>query len=186
MDPVLTTPSRPPGSIRRTSSIDTARPDGLRGDLVVSARARDLRTGPDRAASVVAEAILAARVDGRNRTLLSLDTVPVLPSPDRLIGVVVGPGFRGRLAEAVPDEVEAGTPMHLLLDDLPGAALVSGYSMQRGGALDGPRSEGAALRGPTTGSPAQGIRDDLCAGWAHDATMMVTIRDKGVIPVAIG
>ena len=30
------------------------------------------------------------------------------------------------------------------------------------------------------------MRDDICAGWAHDATMMVTIRTKGAIPVAIG
>jgi hypothetical protein len=135
---------------------------------------------------VVAEAELGARVDGRNRTLLSLDTAPALPSPDLLIGVVVGPGFRGRLAEAVPDEVGVGTLLHLLLDDLPGAALVSGYSMQRGGALDGPRSGGAAPEDPAAGAPARGIRDDLCAGWAHNATMMVTIRSKGVIPVAIG
>jgi hypothetical protein len=186
MDPVRTTPDRPPGSIRRTSSIDTSRPDGLRGDLVVSARARDLRTGPDGAASVVAEAELGARADGRTRTLLSLDTVPALPSPDRLIGAVVGPGFRGRLAEAAPHEVDAATLLHLLLDDLPGAALVSGYSMQRGGALDGPRPQGAAPGGPAAGSPARGFRDDLCAGWAHDATMMVTIRSQGVIPLAIG
>ncbi|HUY67392.1 MAG TPA: DUF2889 domain-containing protein [Acidimicrobiales bacterium] len=186
MDPAPTTPSRPRGSIRRTSSIDTARPDGLRGELVISARARDLRTGPDGAASVVAEAELRARVDGRDRTLRFLDTVPALRSPDLLIGVVVGPGFRGRLAEAAPDEVDAGTLLHLLLDDLPGAVLVSGYAMQRGGALDGPRPEGAAPAGPTADSPARGFRDDLCAGWARDATMMVTIRGKGVIPLAIG
>jgi len=186
MDPAPTTPGRPPGSIRRTSSIDTARPDGLGGDLVISARARDLRTGPGGVASVVAEAEASARVDGRRRTLLSLDTVPTLPSPDLLIGVVVGPGFRGRLSEAAPDEVDAGTLLHLLLDDLPGAALVSGYSLQRGGALDGPRSEGAAPAAPTASSPARGFRADLCAGWAHDATMMVTIRSSGVIPMAIG
>jgi len=187
MDPVRTTPDRFPDSIRRTSSIDTTRPDGLLGDLVISARARDLRTGPDGTASAVAEAELGARADGRTRTLLSLDTVPALLSPDLLIGAVVGPGFRGRLAEAAPLEADATTLLHLLLDDLPGAGLVSGYSMQRGGALDGPRRQGTAPPGrPAAGSPARGFRDDLCAGWAHDATMMVTIRNQGVIPLAIG
>jgi hypothetical protein len=29
-------------------------------------------------------------------------------------------------------------------------------------------------------------RDDLCAGWAHDATMMVSVRATGDIPVPIG
>jgi hypothetical protein len=29
-------------------------------------------------------------------------------------------------------------------------------------------------------------QDDLCAGWAHDATMMVTIRSTGEIPVSTG
>jgi len=63
MDPAPTTPGRPPGSIRRTSSIDTSRPGGLDGDLFISARARDLRTGSGGVASVVAEAELSARAD---------------------------------------------------------------------------------------------------------------------------
>jgi hypothetical protein len=29
-------------------------------------------------------------------------------------------------------------------------------------------------------------QDDLCAGWARDATMMVTIRTSGQIPVSVG
>ncbi|HEV3130656.1 MAG TPA: DUF2889 domain-containing protein [Acidimicrobiales bacterium] len=186
MDPAPTTPGRPPGSIRRTSSIDTARPDGLRGGLVITARARDLRTLLDGTASVVGEAELHARVDGMTRELRSLITVPALPALDLLIGAVVGPGFRRRLADEVPQEQEAGSLLYLLLDDLPGAALVSGYALQRGGALDGPGPRAASPEGSTAGAAALGVRDDLCAGWAHDATMMVTIRTKGVIPMATG
>jgi Protein of unknown function (DUF2889) len=45
--PATATPPRPPGSVRRTTSIDTAHPDCPNGDLVVDARGRDLRTDPD-------------------------------------------------------------------------------------------------------------------------------------------
>jgi hypothetical protein len=202
MDPVGSTPGRAPGSIRRTSNIDTARPDGLRGDLVVTARARDLRTGPDGDAEVVAEAELVARVARATQQLLSVETSPALPALQQLVGAVVGPGFRGRLARAVPGEQEAGTLLHLLADDLPGAVLVSGYALQRGGALEPDRSSSstptAAPATPATPSTptaapatsstpaARGLADDLCAGWAHDATMMVTIRTKGAIPMALG
>ena len=102
MDPAGSTPDRRPGSIRRTSKIDTARPDGLRGDLVVTARARDLRTGPDGNAEVVAEAELVARVARATQQLLSVETSPALPALQQLVGAVAGPGFRGRLALAVP------------------------------------------------------------------------------------
>ncbi|HEV7758196.1 MAG TPA: hypothetical protein VGO78_04385, partial [Acidimicrobiales bacterium] len=44
-DPVLTTPPRAPGSVRRTSSLDSSRPQGAGGPLVIDARARDLVTG---------------------------------------------------------------------------------------------------------------------------------------------
>jgi Protein of unknown function (DUF2889) len=196
MDPAGSTPDRRSGSIRRTSNIDTARPDGLRGDLVVTARARDLRTGPDGDAEVVAEAELVARVARATQQLLSVETSPPLPALRELVGAVVGPGFRGRLARAVPGELEAGTLLHLLADDLPGAVLVSGYALQRGGALepDQPSSSAPATAPSTpTAAPAtsstpaaRGLADDLCAGWAHDATMMVTIRTKGAIPMALG
>jgi hypothetical protein len=98
-----------------------------------------------------------------------------------LLGVLVGPGFRGQVDVAVPEEREAGTLLYLLLDDLPGAILVSGYAMQRAGAFDElPRERVKDL------STEFLARDDLCAGWAHDATMMVSVRATGDIPVPIG
>src|SRR6202044_84257 len=146
----------------------------------------DLRTGPDGHAEVVAEAELTVRIAGATQQLLSVETSPALPALQQLVGAVVGPGFRGRLARAVPGEQEAGTLLHLLADDLPGAVLVSGYAPQRGGALEPDRSSSSApspSSAPTaapaasSSTPAgRGLADDLCAGWAHDATMMVTIR----------
>jgi hypothetical protein len=180
-DPTRSTPAREPGSVRRTSSIDTSRPDGIRADLVVDARARDLCTEPDGTAVVVAEAVLLARIDGATHLLSAIETTPEVPALSQLLGALVGPGFRRRVDEVVPEQRDAGTLLYLLLDDLPGAVLVSGYALQRSGAFDDlPRERVKDM------SVEFQSRDDLCAGWAHDATMMVSVRATGNIPLPIG
>src|ERR1035438_5916658 len=45
-DPMGSSPGRRIGSARRTTSIDTSRPNGPQENSVVDARARDLVTGP--------------------------------------------------------------------------------------------------------------------------------------------
>ncbi|MBV9661248.1 MAG: hypothetical protein JO337_08840, partial [Acidimicrobiales bacterium] len=45
--PLETTPDRRPGSIRRTMTVDGSRPDGPRGDVVITGRGRDLWTAAD-------------------------------------------------------------------------------------------------------------------------------------------
>ncbi len=186
-EPVSATIDRRPGSVRRTSTIDTARPDGFRGDLVMTARARDLRTASDATTAVINQVDLSLRVDSSTRQVLSIVSSPALPGLDQLVGCPVGPGFRARVNEACPGEREAGTLLHLLLDDLPGAALVSGYSPQRAGALDQIRQQPQGTVGGTSGmARLMETQDDLCAGWAHDATLMVTIRSTGEVPVSTG
>jgi hypothetical protein len=186
-EPVSATIDRREGSVRRTSTIDTARPDGFRGDLVMTARARDLRTAPDATSVVISQVDLSLRVDGSSRQVLSIASFPAVPGLDQLVGCPVGPGFRSRVNKACPGEREAGTLLHLLLDDLPGAALVSGYSAQRAGALDEPRRRPEGDVGSTSGLARMlASQDDLCAGWAHEGTLMVTVRSTGEIPVSTG
>ncbi len=136
---------------------------------------------------MVGEAELRGRADGATRQLKALSTVPPLTASESLVGASVGPGFRGRVAEVGPDGPDVGSLLHLLLDDLPGAALVSGYAVQRAGGFDdeGPHRvpEPAASRARATMAT---MGDDRCAGRAHDATMMVTIRQRGVVPVSQG
>jgi hypothetical protein len=148
---------------------------------VVAARARYLRTGPDGSAVVESEAVLWAQIDGATHKLIAIETTPEVPALGALLGVLVGPGFRRQLDEAVSEERDAGTLLYLLLDDLPGAVLVSGYAMQRAGAFDEIPPE--RVKDMSTEFLS---RDDLCAGWAHDATMMVSVRATGDIPVPIG
>jgi hypothetical protein len=130
---------------------------------------------------VESEAVLRARIDGATHQLAWIETTPEVPALSALLGVLVGPGFRGKVDAAVPEEREAGTLLYLLLDDLPGAILVSGYALQRAGAFDEIPPE--RVKDMSTEFLS---RDDLCAGWAHDATMMVSVRATGDIPVPIG
>jgi Protein of unknown function (DUF2889) len=184
-DPVLVTPARPAGSIRRTTSIDTTRPDGLRSDARVDARARDLRTNPDGTTEVVAEARLEATVSPMQK-LLSITTTPDVPALQELVGGSVGSGFRARLNDVLSEGCEDGTPLFLLLDDLPGATLVSGYALLRAGLLDGPAPDADKPEVKARRKLDVSARGDLCAGWAHDGTMMLHIAETGRNPVPEG
>jgi hypothetical protein len=184
-DPIWVTAARVPGSIRRTTSIDTTRPDGLRADAKVDARARDLRTNLDGTTEVVAEASLRATVSPTQK-LLSLTTSPDVPALRQLIGGSVGSGFRSRFNDVLTEGCGDGTPLFLLLDDLPGATLVSGYVLLRAGLMDGPRPATDQPVAPARPAPDFSSRGDLCAGWAHDATMMLHIEKTGSTPVPEG
>ncbi len=203
-DPVRQSPPRRPGSVRRTSTIDVTRPDGMGGDLRVDARARDLRTAEEGTGAVVGAVALRARVDGGRHVLEELEEVDVTGREDAkvagaavtdgtagaarapvggsdlaaLVGTRVGSGFRGRLDQALGDESTAGTLRYLLLDDLPGATLISGYALQR--------AAFAAGHPLPARYDMMADRADICAGWAAGATILTTIRRHEVVPVPMG
>ena len=173
--PVSPAPARRPGSVRRTSTIDTSRPDGIMGPPDIDARARDLWTAPDGTTTVVGEATIAAHLDGHRHHLVSIAGTPDAPGLETLVGSVVGPGFRAKVDAAVPELRGTGVLLYLLLDDLPGATLVSGYSMLRAGVI-----------GEIVHDEYLDARGDLCAGWAVDASMMTIIKKTGHNPVPFG
>src|SRR4029450_8825284 len=93
-DPTGATPPRARGSIRRTSTIDMLRPDGLLGDVVLVGRARDLATSEPGGAPLLGEASILARVAfPAERTLAALATVPPESGAATLIGVKTSSGF---------------------------------------------------------------------------------------------
>jgi hypothetical protein len=172
-DPTRATPPRARGSIRRTSTIDMLRPDGLFGAVVLVGRARDLATSEAGEATVVGEAGFLARVDFvADRTLVGLCTSPSEPEAATLVGVRASSGFRGELDRALPRHRAARSLLYLLLDDLPVATLVSGYAIGAGGVQ----------------IPGRQIatRADLCAGWRTGGTMLVEIERQGHLPSATG
>ena len=105
-------------------------PDGLGTDLHLDGRARDLFTpATDRDADpvVVAEAVLHA-VTGRERDIQVIEADPAPPGLQKLVGCRAGGGLRGVIAEHLSEEIEGGTPLYLLLDDLAGATLIAGFT----------------------------------------------------------
>ena len=166
-DAVISTTPRRAGSIRRTTNIDSLRPDGLQGDVVVDARARDLRTGRDGTCEVVGTASLQARISP-TRELLSITTTPDVPALQVLLGASVGPGFRSRVNEAVTEGCEDGSLLYLLLDDLPGATLVSGYALAPGRRTRGGLSDRAAPA--PTAPPTPGPAPAPFPTWARKTT----------------
>jgi len=148
------------------------RPDGWSGDLLLVGRARDLRTTTS-GTEELATAAVEVRADA-TRVLRELRTTPAVDGIDALVGTPVASGFRGRVDAAAPDHAEARTPLYLLLDDLPVAALVSGYAMQRTGEIG--RVPAAAYT----------YNVDQCAGWRAGGTLMVVLSEKGAVPMTIG
>jgi hypothetical protein len=156
-------PPRHVGSIRRTSSIDVVRPAGITSPTVfMSGRCRDVVT-TDTGGEVVAAVELALTIAVAGAIIQAISSTTGVDL-EPLVGRSAMSKFRAGLAEVTPDEVTGRTALHRLLDDVPGANLVSGYAY--------------AIAGIDTRRSAQGIesRADLCAGWINDGEMMRNAR----------
>lgn len=174
-DPTVGTPSRAPASVRRTSSIDMLRPDGLTGDLRLVGAARDLVTAADGSAEVAAEAAIQCRIASlSNREVRSLWTDPDHPGCEQLVGMRAASGFRGAVDSAFADHREQRSPLYLLLDDIPVTTLISGHALGVG-QVQLPRISVHILQYP-----------NLCAGWRDDGTIMTGVRRDGRPPMVTG
>jgi hypothetical protein len=163
---------RQPRSIRRTSHIDMLfgeHADG--GALVLAGSARDLVTMRT-CTSVVGAASVRAGL-GRFGQLEHLTIEPTEGAVESLLGKTVGPGFRDAVHAAFADQVAAATPLALLLDDLPVAALISGYARLYRGEIVGDQA-------------AQAMKSDICSGWRAEGTMMTSVHSGHGVPVTIG
>jgi hypothetical protein len=128
----------------------------------MTGRCRDVVTA-DAGGEVVTAVELALSIAVMGATIESI-TSSTGVDLDPLVGRSAMSKFRAGLAEVVPDEVAGRTALHRLLDDVPGANLVSGYAY--------------AIAGLDTRRSAAGIesRADLCAGWINDGEMMRNAR----------
>ncbi|MET0909439.1 MAG: DUF2889 domain-containing protein, partial [Ilumatobacteraceae bacterium] len=121
-------PRRRAKSIRRTSSIDGSWPGGFGTQLRLDGRARDAIThSPVDAPVVVAESTTSVGI-GDDRTIEDLTASPDTEGLGNLVGCRGGGYLRAALAEFVPHELDGGTPLYLLLDDISGASLVAGIA----------------------------------------------------------
>ena len=184
--PATTTIAWRPISVRRTSHVDMVlSSDAIGGPLQLLGGARDLYTDATGAGTVISEAQVDAGLDGERR-LRTLRTSPQIPGTDSLKGLVVGPGFRSALSEAAGREATTRSPLYLLLDDLPVAALISGYAaLYRSG--PGGSGSGLVSLGDRSGPDrTRMLRADICSGWRSDGTMMVALRSGQSMPVSVG
>jgi hypothetical protein len=165
-------PARRPGSIRRTSHIDMLLGEGP--GLVLRGRARDLATPIAGDPTVLGQATVTAGIDALG-SLVTLDSDGGTGVGDSaaLVGRSVAGGFRDAVHRAFPDDVRAGSPLALLLDDLPVAALISGYARLYTGEVpaDAARTN---------------MKSDICSGWRAEGTMMVEVHAGRGVPVTIG
>lgn len=177
--PACATPDRRHGSIRRTTTHDSLRPDGLRAPVTLVARGRDLCTGPDGSAHVLGAARIEARVEHPSKVIAAIASEPAAPALQALVGIRASAGFRSAVAKALPGEQDSRSVRYQLLDDLPTAFLVSGY------ALLSP-SAGVATEPPRPRRRFELQHPDMCAGWISDGTLMSGVRQTGMPPQFLG
>ncbi|WP_041939573.1 MULTISPECIES: DUF2889 domain-containing protein [Frankia] len=166
-----------PGGAGRTGEWPGERPDGDRvdGDRVDGAAA---------GAEVLGEAAVHAVVDfTAGRELRQITSDPARPALTGLVGRSVAAGFRSRLDEVDPALATEENLLYLLLDDLPGAALVSGHAY--GAAAQEARETGSPAIPPLRQGDYRHVAD-LCAGFATGGTIMNEVEAFGHSPVVTG
>lgn len=122
-------PLRRPGSVRRTTSIDSDWPDGYGQPWDMVGRARDLLTPADGSAPQVLAAAQYRIKASPLREILSIEATPDQPRLQELIGVRAGRDSRLALTGTLGDL--RGTPLYQVLDDFAGASLVAGWIWSR-------------------------------------------------------
>lgn len=159
-------PDRRPGSIRRTTSIDSDWPDGFGEPWVMQGRGRDLLTPFD------GDPVELAAGDFRIRTspireILEISATPDHPRLSDMVGVRAGGASRHALAATLGDI--RGTPTFQLLDDFAGASLVAGWIWSRW--IDDWQ---AAMRSKGTQSTAgnKGRMLNICTGFTEGASSL--------------
>lgn len=184
MGPADASPPRRPGSVRRTTTIDMTWPGGMGTDLLLQGRGRDLRTGSEQVAEEVAAEQMRVVV-APDRTIAAIETTPSWPELQGLVGARSGSGFRGILGRTLPPGRADEGPLHLLLDDLPGATLISGFAFAQwvpverllAAVADKPGAPGRSMEGICTGfmPGSSGLAPDGSSRWTH--------RTREVLPL---
>ena len=122
-------PLRRPGSIRRTTSIDSDWPEGYGKPWEMIGRARDLLTPFDASPPTVLATGGYRVVASPMREIMEIALEEPHPREAELVGVRAGGASRRAIARILPDLV--GTPTFQLLDDYAGASLVAGWIWSR-------------------------------------------------------
>jgi hypothetical protein len=168
--------------VRRTTAITSVRPEGLQGPLVQHGHGRDLLSARDGTTSVAADATTQLQIDYTQGMLVrGLDVTPAVPHVDAFVGARAGGGFR-KVLDLQTGAVRGSLP-YLLLDDVPGATLVSGMAMSI--AADEGSVDLDAWRDRVNKTEIRLQQADICAGWQTGGTLLANLED-GRPPVLLG
>jgi hypothetical protein len=184
-NPNRETPPRPVDSIRRTSVMRMARPDGLDGPLVLTGSARDLYTPPRGDARVLGEARVELVLDYMGgRTITAISSQPDLPGVKGLVGRKAVSGFRAALSTVFETDVARRSLLHALLDDVPVTTLISGHMISALTPADEHywqrRGEGRELESTLRNA-------NVCEGWREGGTIMLQLRSPlQTVPTTTG
>ena len=150
-------------SVRRTSTLDTTWPDGQEGRLRIEGRCRDLMTNselPD-TREVRFDTMVAHLKWERVIQSVECERVDLTP----IVGARGGGHLRGVLNAEIHEERVNGTPLYLLLDDISGVSLVSGWAWSRweehGGVMGGDGFEEQRM-----------MMENVCTGFATGNSAM--------------
>jgi hypothetical protein len=166
--------------VRRTSSIDVSWLEGRAGPMRMDARARDLMTPHSGAPVVLAEDAFVAWLKS-DRTITAIEASPARPALSKLIGARGGGGLRQALEEAVPDERSNATPLYLILDDISGASLVSGWAWSNWN--PNWRAEGRAMFTAEQLAKAYKDRENVCIGFTPGSSAFDEHKDDSATAV---
>jgi hypothetical protein len=142
-------------------------PAGLGTPLLLEGRARDIITDSPADPPIVVDEATATAGIGVNRTITSISAEPDAPGLQQLVGCRGGGYLRAALAEFVPEQLELGTPLYLLLDDISGASLIAGFAWSQW-----------TDRWLTIGTerPARPDMEGVCIGFAPGSTALIENR----------
>lgn len=159
-------PLRRPGSVRRTTSIDSSWPEGMGQTSQMVGRARDVVTPFDGGAPIeFARGGFTISASPR-REILAIAIDPHHPRDQELVGVRAGGASREALATVMGDL--RGTPQFQLIDDFAGASLVSGWiwSLWNPEWVRQIREQGFAAAGQ------KGPAMNICTGFAEGSSAL--------------
>jgi len=186
-DSLRGTPERRSGSVRRTSTVDMVWPGGLGTPLHLVGRARDLVTPSAGEPRVVGTASMHVGM-AEYRTITSIEVTPGRDGIEGLLGAVGGAELRSVLDRVLPGEREAATPLHLLLDDVAGTSLISGFAWTRARPEAREMMKRAmSARGGPMGPPGMRKGRIICSGlrpdgWADTHWKNEMSPDSGLVP----
>ena len=154
----------------------------MQGELTLTGRARDVHTALDGAVAVLDTASFDARVDYAGGQIIgAINATPAIDGLDTFVGRTASRGYRRELSRLVTEQDLIGRVVYQLLDDLPGATLVSGYSPQLN------------LHDQGWGPTARAVADEriqlmagVCAGWQQGGVVMTSIVDGMPPPIRVG